>query len=74
MSYWDAYDLPVPIRNYWIQRYNKHQTKKSDEPDANQPLSRAERMKFIRDAQKVSNQPERPPELSSLMAPRRNQK
>lgn len=28
MSYWDAKLLPVPVRHYMIQRYNKHQEPK----------------------------------------------
>lgn len=74
MNYWDAYDLPVPIRHYWIKRFNQTQQKKSDQPDVNEPLTPSERMKFINDAQKASNQPRKPPDLGALMGPQRNQK
>ena len=74
MSYWDAYELPIPIRHYWISRFNKHKERASGTSDVNQPLSKTERLKFLHDAQKASNQPVSPPKLDSLMGPRRNQK
>lgn len=75
MSYWDAYILPVPTRKYWIQRYNKRMKEQSEgtSPDTDRPLTDAERMKFIKKAQQMSNDP-KPLDPGSFMHSLRNTK
>lgn len=72
MSYWDAYDLPVPIRHYWIQRYNKQNNKKSE--DVDKPLTAMQKAKYKQKSQQVAGQQRLPMDLSKMMTPRRNQK
>lgn len=48
-----AYNIPVPIRKWLIERYNKqkreeNKAKNPEQPDVNQPLSPREREKLKR--------------------------
>lgn len=61
MSYWDVYNLPVPIRHYYIRRVNKHKEQensinKTAAEDMSKPLPSAEKLKFKKEAQQISNQ------------------
>ena len=64
MSYWDAYFLPVPIRKYWIHRFNER-TKEGKE-DSTKPLTDAEKKKIQRD---ILNNP-----AANIFSSQRNQK
>lgn len=75
MSFWDAYGLPVPVRKYWIKRYNKHmkeQNKDSNQPTPDKPLTEAERKKMIMQAQQMHNDPGKL--ARQYMQPTRNRK
>ena len=63
--------MPVPIRHYWIERYNKHQEKPGVAP-TDRPLTQAERAKFVKNSQQTSNNPL--PDISTIMSSRRNRK
>lgn len=58
MSYWDVYKLPVPIRKWLIQRFNKHtdDQQKKQTPQNQKPMSDQERVKMIANAQDNSLQ------------------
>ena len=71
MSYWDAYDLPVPVRHYWIERFNK--SKKPAGPAVDEPLNEAQKSKLVKDVRKASNSAT-PIDHSTLMQSRRNRK
>jgi hypothetical protein len=72
MSYWDVYHLPVPLRKWLIQRYNKHVEKQnSNNPgaDPDKPLTESQRLGMIRKAQQAN-----PLVSKEFMTSRRNRK
>jgi hypothetical protein len=73
MSHWDAMALQVPVRKWYIQRWNKVQEEegKQNQPSTDRPLTESERGKMISQAQQVGNSPPAP---STFMTPRRNLK
>lgn len=54
-TYESAYNIPVPIRKWLIERYNKQKkeeqkTRNQDQPDVNQPLSPRDKEKLKRNS------------------------
>jgi len=70
MSYWDAYNLPIPIRKWLITRYNKYVAeaqKNNESASTERPLTEGERIKMINQAQKAN-----PLKSQDFMRPIRN--
>jgi hypothetical protein len=65
-TYTSAMQIPVPIRKWLIERWNKQKEKEqSDKPgsDITKPLTPQERIKMIETAQQTQNAPRPPSEL-----------
>lgn len=69
-THWDWYKLPIPMRKWYIQRWNKRQEKQSNKPSTDRPLTDIERKKMLTQAQKVQN----PVSVRDFMTPQRNVK
>jgi TFIIF-interacting CTD phosphatase-like protein len=70
MSYWDAYALPIPVRRYMIQRYNK---RVEDEQAALQKQGQPSKTSMEKNIQKFTNNIVGPPQnMSNMMQPIRN--
>jgi hypothetical protein len=71
MDYWAVYKLPIPVRKWLIHKHNKQveQQNNDNQPSTDRPLTRAERMKMIKNAQKASNNNN---SMSKYLDPRRN--
>jgi hypothetical protein len=69
MSYWDAYNLPIPIRKWLITRYNKHVESQGKQSDSDKPLTQEERVRMINQAQQIHP---KPLSARTFMTPTRN--
>lgn len=59
----DAYALPVPIRKYFVKKYNKRmeelKAERDGAQDTSKPLSDAQKRQFIQKAQQHQSDPSR---------------
>lgn len=55
MSYWDAYEIAVPIRRWFIKTFNKRQESANKEREnLNKPLNLAEKKRIINQQKQVN--------------------
>jgi hypothetical protein len=69
-THWDWYKVPIPMRKWYIRRYNKRQEEQQNQPgsDTSKPLTESERKKMIANAQQATNiAPKYPPNLMKTM-------
>ena len=67
-SYWDVYIMPVPVRKWFIRRWNEVQKSEANQPSPNEPLSPLEKQKMIRKAQEANYNPVK---MHDFLKPRR---
>ena len=58
VSYRDAYDMPIPIRRWFIKTFNKRQEKENgNNPNINKPLSPIQKNQIRNQQKAYSNDP-----------------
>ena len=78
-TYISAMQVPIAIRKWLIKRWNKQKEQEQKAQsggqagsDTSQPLSPAERMKMIRDSQRMQSTSKPPPSPGEFLGPTRN--
>jgi len=72
-TYWDWYIMPVEFRKWYVKRTIKRlETTQQNQGDSPKPLTQSERIKFMKDSQKVSNNPVRNQALTNPFSSNKN--